>query len=517
MSAFFSVMLAVLSVWDYPPRQMAHEKLKAQFIEALREGDTVTRTETCRKAVQIFPDDPTWRYNLACSLAYYKDPAGAFTELEKAIDLGFRNADTIAADNDFKSLGNDRRFKELVEYARKMSGKQILSGPLVFTPATSVFGKIVTLGEQNLVWDFESGAFKANLTLAKASSEGNTGDLYMNRDGAHSLPDFKKWPGLTIVRLDAEGREKKMDLNEPNILFPYPVFGNCSRAYTKGVYWRSLPRALMTSQSYKIKTMERFWKSNQVWVFPAVDDFDFSEKGKGDVFASVTPYWIQTEGRSWSDLPFLEAALEASRSFSPSIKQQLVAKGLLAPTMQMILRRSIKGVETDEDYLTSKAHPTCFSAKDMDFGRVKTIASEMKIEDIPPVANIPVVAPEKLSYKGTFPELTYASNNAWAFVLRAEKPERSFLVKATGGEAYAFKIVHDDLGAAHIEQPKKDVAKITLDKTLMTPSNRVDLAVFTKSATSSWGAPSFVSFAVVDPEAAYSDPVLTPLNQPKAE
>ena len=216
-------------------------------------------------------------------------------------------------------------------------------------------------------------------------------------------------------------------------------------------------------------------------------------------------------------MPFLEAALEASRSFSPSLKQQLVAKGLLAPTVQMILRRSIKGVETDEDYLTSKAHPTCFRAKDMDFGRVKTFASEMKIEDIPPVANIPVVAPEKLSYKGTFPELTYASNNAWAFVLRAEKPERSFLVKATGGEAYAFKIVHDDLGAAHIEQPKKDVAKITLDKTLMTPSNRVDLAVFAKSATSSWGAPSFVSFAVVDPEAAYSDPVLTPLNQPKAE
>lgn len=517
MSALFSIMLAVLSVWDYPPRQLAHERLKAQFMEALREGDTITRTETCRKAVEIFPDDPTWRYNLACSLAYYKDPEGAFRELENAIDLGFRDADQIANDGDFKFLEDKRRFNELVEYAREMSNRAILSGPLVFTPATGLFGRAITLGEQNLVWDFEAGAFKVNLALVSASSQGNVGDLYMNRDGAHSMPNLKNWPGLTSIRLDSEGREKKMDIDAPNILFPYPVFGNCSRALTQGPYWRSLPRALMTSQSYRMRTMERFYKSNQIWVYPAVDDYNFSENGKGDVFASVAPYWIAAEGRSWSDLPFLEAALEASRSFPASVKKAIVAKGLLAPTIQVLLRKSIRGVESEEDYLGPKAHPTCFTAKNMDFEKVKNLAASMKIEDIAPVANIALVAPEKVPYTGVLPELTYASNNAWAFVLRSPQKTRSFIVKVNGGADYAFRIVHDNLGAAKVELLGKDTAKITIDSSRMTPTDRVDFAAFAKSKTSSWGAPSFISFAVVDPEAPYSDPVLTALGQPKAQ
>ena len=44
-----------------------------------------------------------------------------------------------------------------------------------------------------------------------------------------------------------------------------------------------------------------------------------------------------------------------------------------------------------------------------------------------------------------------------------------------------------------------------------------DVAVFAKNAKSGWGAPSFVSFAVVDPAAPYSDPVLTPPPEPVQE
>ena len=44
----------------------------------------------------------------------------------------------------------------------------------------------------------------------------------------------------------------------------------------------------------------------------------------------------------------------------------------------------------------------------------------------------------------------------------------------------------------------------------MSPTNRVDVAVFARRKGTGWGAPAFVSFAVVDPSAEYSDPVLTP-------
>ena len=63
------ILLALLSIWDYPARFPEHNRLCRQFRVAVREGDTATMEETCRKGVRLLPDDPTWHFNLACSLA----------------------------------------------------------------------------------------------------------------------------------------------------------------------------------------------------------------------------------------------------------------------------------------------------------------------------------------------------------------------------------------------------------------------------------------------------------------
>ena len=510
MNIVLATMLAVLSIWDYPERQPRHEQLKTAFIAALKAGDTSTMTETCRRGVELLPDDPTWHYNLACSLAYFKDQTPALDELEKAIDLGFRDADAIARDSDLHRLAKNPRFDELVEYARRQAGRPMLVGPLATVPAVGVFGKTVALGAQNMVWDFDSGCFVARMNLTQTSNGGNVGDLYVNRDANHSRVVVTNWPGLTEVVLDREGRERRMDLDFPNTLYPYPVFGNASRGYSKGPYWRSLPRALMTYEARRMSLMCKMYCSNQLWVFPAVDDYNFSDTNYfGDVFASVSPYWITTQGRSWSDQPYLRGALEASRSFSPAVKRELVKRGMLSPTIQVLLRKSLKGVNGEDDYISSKAHPTAMPPNGFDTARLKKAAASLKISEIPPLATIAMVAPEKTSYTGHFPEITYATPCAWAFVLRAAEPVRSFLVKVRGGDEYAFAAVHDEVGAARVERIAPDTAKITIDKTLMTTTNRVDFAAFAKTGGSGWGAPAYVSFAVMDPSAPYSDPVLT--------
>ena len=517
MNAFAAILLAALSVWDYPARQPRHDELKAQFVVAVREGDTETMVETCRKGVELLPEDPTWAYNLACSLAYFKDPEPALDALENAIDLGFRDANAIANDNDLKRIKDVPRFKELVEYAKDMARRPIYSGPLANVPATGVFGKTVTLGEQNVVWDFESGCFDAKMSLGATSFGGNTGDLYMNRDGGHSVLVVTNWPGLTAVKLDAEGRSRGLDLDFPNILFPYPVFGNCSRALTLGPYWRSLPRALVTSESRRLNTMVRFYLSNQIWCFPTVNDVNSDTNWFGDVFMSVTPYWFATKGASWSDQYYLKAALEASRSFPAKVKSELVRTGMLAPTIQTLVRKSLRNVHSEEDYLTSKAHPTAFPPNGLDLQKLKKTASSLKIGQIPPLARIAFVAPEKVPYSGSMLELTYATPFAWAFILRADAPKRGFVVKASGGEEYAFAQVHGSENAVEIVRLANDTAKITVDKSFLSPTSRVDLAVFAKKAKTGWGAPSFISFAAVDPEAPYSDPVFTVLPEPATE
>ena len=67
-----------------------------------------------------------------------------------------------------------------------------------------------------------------------------------------------------------------------------------------------------------------------------------------------------------------------------------------------------------------------------------------------------------------------------------------------------------------IERLKPDTAKVTIDRRGMSPTNRVDIMVCGRNAKTGWGAPSYVSFARMDPAAPYSDPALTILPQPAA-
>lgn len=507
------VILAVLSIWDYPARFPEHRRLSKQFVAAVREGDTATMEETCRKGVALLPDDPTWHYNLACSLAYFnKREEAAFDELEKAIDLGFRDRNAIIADTDLKRLETFPRYKELIEYAAQMSEKPLLLGPMATVEAAGVFGKPISLGEQNMGWDFDLGCFVAKMKMVAASADGNVGDLYMNRDAMHSPLNITLFPGLTAVRFDQAGRDRGMDVNMPNTIFPYPVFGNCSRAYTKGAYWRSLPRMMVTGEANQLGKMVKFYLSNQIWVMPSCAD-TAPVGTNGDVFASITPYLIITAGRSYSDRPYLQLALDASRKFNPQVKKEIVKRGLLAPTIQTLLRKSLKSVKKEEDYLGSKAHPTAFAAGAVDAKRLASAASSLTIDEIPPLAVLSVT-PDSIARQGAFSELTYATAFAWAFVFRTEAQTRTFSIGAKGAQEFAFVQTHGNGVDVRIEKIGPDRAKVTIDRSGMSPTNRVDIAVFGRNRGTGWGAPSFVSFARMDHSAPYSDPMLTPLPQP---
>ena len=364
------------------------------------------------------------------------------------------------------------------------------------------------MGEQNFAWDFDSGAFSARLQLAPDGAKtGNTGDLYFNRDGMHSVLNAAEFPGLTVVKLDMDGRERGMDLNAPNMLFPYPVFGNCSRAFTQGPYWRSLPRSLLTAESYRLGLMLKLYLTNQVWVFPAACD---SAGGKyGDVFQSVCPYFLVSEGQSWSDQYYLKAALECSRSFRPEVKAEILKRGALAPTIQKLVRSSLHSVTNEAAYLSAKAHPTALPPGGLDLARMKAAAKAMTVAEIPPIAGIKVTTPP-VKNPESIPECTYATGLAWAFILRAPDETREFYIKAHGAKEFAFSCVH---GECQIEQLAKDAAKVTVKRSSLSPTSRVDVAVFGRNPGTGWGAPSFVSFSAVDPSAPYSDPVLTILKE----
>ena len=299
------------------------------------------------------------------------------------------------------------------------------------------------------------------------------------------------------------------------MLFPYPAFGNASLAMTAGPYWRSLPRAMMTTESRLLGRMLKLYLGNQTWVFPS--HADTAPVGtNGDVFASIAPYWMTTAGRSWSDQPYLRAALEASRSFAPQVKAEIVRRGLLAPTIQTLIRKSLKGVTNEVDYLTAKAHPTALPPNGLDLARLKASAKALTVETIPPLVALSVEA-APIRKASPVAELTYATPFAWAYVLRADEPVRQFVIAARGAEHYSFSVTHGDADGQNVKVSKvgPNVFRVTLNRDLLSPTNRVDITVVGRNGKTGWGAPSYVSFARMDPSAPYSDPALTILPQPK--
>lgn len=67
-----------------------------------------------REMVKMAPDSPTAWYNLACSLSLTGQPDDAFAALEKAIALGYDDAEWMQDDDDFAPIKKDPRFARLL-------------------------------------------------------------------------------------------------------------------------------------------------------------------------------------------------------------------------------------------------------------------------------------------------------------------------------------------------------------------------------------------------------------------
>jgi hypothetical protein len=174
-----------------------------------------------------------------------------------------------------------------------------------------------------------------------------------------------------------------------------------------------------------------------------------------------------------------------------------------------LLRKSLKGVKGEDDYLTDKAHPTCLPPNGLDLARLKKLAADMRATAIPPVVRITRFG-APVEKKPDVPELTYLTPFAAAFVLRAPDAERTFAFAVEGAGEIAYRIVHDPLGAAKIKEQKGPAALVSIDREKLKGTARVDIAAFGRNPGTGWGAPTYISFSVIDKDAPYYDPALVP-------
>lgn len=271
----------------------------------------------------------------------------------------------------------------------------------------------------------------AALLLRRLSHQGVAsglgGVLYDNRDRGHSTLPPELFPDLTHVTYAPALREAGLDYGlAGELLFPAVTLGNSSTAVSDPSVERSLPRLAMTVPMSPAQSF-RAYASNQIYVYPEHRDHDAE-----DLFPANWPYSVISQGSSGSDQAFLQALLMTLAAFRPDTRAWLEDEGLIAPTLQMILRRTQKGSYTAEAYRTGAAHPTVFDAQNLSPGRMIGLAASIAPEDIPPMVRLNVVSEDFRATAGLadLSERLFDTPSAIARIWRGPEYERSITLSA---------------------------------------------------------------------------------------
>jgi len=523
-----------------------HQAFLAQFMQASQSKNYVEMEIAARAGMELFPKDPVWRYNTACALALQGSQDEALRQLDEAITLGFRDDRHIQADADLESLRATPKFELLVERAKKLKFQPVEGAPEI-KPGHYTPGQPALVTASNTLWDVDAGCYNTFFASAKPAHQpapaaaytgpaaatlapwladdtasGFAGLFYVNRDNGHSTLALTNFPGLTPIVYDAEARRAGAGETMPNGFFRLddafpPVLGNCAMAVTHPAYWRSLPRAMLTDSRGTIFAF-RLFMANQLFFYPEHNDFDVD--GKGDLYPANTPYYLISQGSSWSERPFLEAACAATGALRPDTRAKLIKDGLLAPTLQMLLRSTQKSLAAPTDYLTGLAHPAVFDGANLDPDAWVKKAHALTPETIPPLLALRTIRDEMATPGRDYFDLftsegLFDTPCAIARIVRGVNRTRTIVVSVANhqaGTTLHWRVLQGDPAKVTIKPLTSDQSMVEITvayhgrfnaplaggKTIAT--TRVDVGVIGETKAGWYTCPSFVSFSYLNNE-----------------
>jgi hypothetical protein len=269
------------------------------------------------------------------------------------------------------------------------SGDLVWEGPSLWrVPALDLPAPDATLPVVAPHDDGDGAALLRHLAATR-DLDGFDGVLYDNRDRGHSVLREALFPRLARLSYGPDLVQRSLDYGlAGQILLPAVVLGNSSTAITSGANPRSLPRLAMTRPDLAAESA-RLYEQNAIYVYPEHRDHDAEDR-----FPANWPYMITSQGSSGSDKPFLRAVAMTLAAFPTDTFAALREKGLVAPTVQMILRRNLAPVRGREAYFTGAAHPVVFDAGLLRPGRMVAQAAALRPDEIPPQVRLRVVDEE---------------------------------------------------------------------------------------------------------------------------
>lgn len=365
-----------------------------------------------RARLRQFRSVAGYHYILAATLAATGRSDAALESLENAVRLGF-SGDGGSLLGDFSDLLKNPRYagltRRIAANRAKVQSRTPGGSPGPVEQQTAIVSR------NNTDWDPQAKVLRVafrfddagpgegvvpvgtgdageepslNRLYAIGQAAGNHGDLYDNRDRDHSTLTRSEFPQLAFVEYVEDARKARVHYGlNPGLRFNAVTVGNSSMAVTGGLFWRSLPRLALTTREGPHRLFEEY-SGNHLYIYPGHRDHDADH---GDLYPANTPYMLISQGSSGSDKPFLRAVVSILAAFNPAVKDFLKRNNLIMPTVQMIFRRGLKSVSSDEDYLSGTAHPTVFSAAEIDLPAMIERAASLDVLGIPPMVRLAVV------------------------------------------------------------------------------------------------------------------------------
>jgi tetratricopeptide (TPR) repeat protein len=526
------------SVFWYPHLQERYAPLALRVQQLFNLQNYTAAEALCTQAVAIVPWDAGAVYNLACAQARTGKPEAALETLARAVELGFRNPDHLRRDPDLASIRSNARFATLVAEARDTNLPPYLVRRVTPLP---VENSVAWVRETNTAWDARTGAFAVFLVpetnraadivvghgkagdllrqwYKEGTAAGNVGDFYDNRDGDHSNLACDQFPQLARLEYSPEAQVARAHYgHQASLFFNHVTFGNSSTANTAGPFWRGQAR-FMYADPRKALLLYLQYVGNHLYMYPEHRDHDPGVDGEGGGYGDVspvnTPYLIISQGSSGSDQPFMNAVALTLAAFRPDVKALLTRSGALMPTVQMIFRQSNRNLESPEDYLTGKAHPTVFEGANVDPEKMVALAHDLASNSVPPVIQLQVEEEDRAVvgrdyFDAAEREKLFDTPCAIARVARSMQHTRRMVVSAKASRdlngrplQFTWRVLRGDADRITIKPLGKNGASAELlipyhERGPIAPgsalqSSRVDIGVFAHNGVH-YSAPGFVT------------------------
>lgn len=528
------------TVFAQPRIQRQLAIFQIQFRQLILAKDFKAAAEMADKAVEVMPKTGAVYYHRACVRVKLGRADAAIDDLNLAMDFGLRGEQFLTQQTAFSVLADRPEWPKLLEKSKsppvlpKIAASKIEDGIATVSAANTGY-----LGKNQFAVSFTTDDSREELPIvigddpvatllkqwhAEGTASGLAGVLYDNHDRLHSEMNWKRFPQLSRIKYSKSVRNEGLDNGlQAFFHFDRTMFGNSSTAIVGNYAWRSQPRLAYVDRN-AVESLARMYSRNHFYVYPEHADYDPGRNGKGgfgDVYPANTPFVLISQGSSYSDKPFLTAIASTLSAFRPDVFKTLEQNRMVFPCVQMIFRRCLKPIKTDDDYLTGIAHPVVFDGKQIDVEKMVRMAHEIEASNVPPVCKLSVID-EQLGEPGKDyfdigpKEKLFTTDASIARVFRSVGQTKTIKVSAAWSDdannrklKWKWVVLQGDPDLISITPNNANSSEVTItvqhhERRPIRPgskmeTNRVDIGAFVNNGRY-YSAPAFVTFYFPDDE-----------------